>query len=226
MGEYECERLGCICGKGEVKRIEEKIERMESHSYRRCGKKVEVLQEELAGWDIKGEESILSPAELERRKLCMAELIRAKKLKSSMMWQKAKIRWLKEGDANSRYFHSWVNRRRRSNEILCLSVGEKEVVQVEEIRKTVREHFRSHFSKSLENRPELTHLDFHVLGHNENEFLIAPFSVDEIKEAVWSCDSSKSPGPDGFNFGFIKDFWEIMKDDVVAFIRSFIAMGG
>ena len=23
----------------------------------------------------------------------------------------------------------------------------------------------------------------------------------EIKRVVWSCDSDKSPGPDGFNFG-------------------------
>lgn len=45
--------------------------------------------------------------------------------------------------------------------------------------------------------------------------------MEEIKEAVWSCDSSKSPGPDGFTFGFIKDFWEVMKEEVVAFVQEF-----
>jgi len=29
-------------------------------------------------------------------------------------------------------------------------------------------------------------------------------SEGEIKAAVWQCDGTKSPGPDVFNFGFIK----------------------
>jgi len=34
--------------------------------------------------------------------------------------------------------------------------------------------------------------------------LINVFDENEIKEAVWECGSNKSPGPDGFNFSFIK----------------------
>jgi len=34
--------------------------------------------------------------------------------------------------------------------------------------------------------------------------LIGNFFEEEIRAAVWSCDSSKSPHPDGFYFGFIK----------------------
>jgi len=37
--------------------------------------------------------------------------------------------------------------------------------------------------------------------------LIAEFSEDEIKQAVWQCEGSKSPGPDEFNFNFIKSNW-------------------
>lgn len=36
---------------------------------------------------------------------------------------------------------------------------------------------------------------------------MAPFQLEEIKEAVWDCESSKSPCPDGVNFGFIKEIW-------------------
>jgi hypothetical protein len=31
----------------------------------------------------------------------------------------------------------------------------------------------------------------------------------------------KSPGPDGVNFGFLKDFWETVKRDVMRFITDF-----
>ena len=42
---------------------------------------------------------------------------------------------------------------------------------------------------------------------------------------MWDCDSEKSPGPDGFNFKFIKQFWQILKPDVLRFIDEFHANG-
>ena len=45
----------------------------------------------------------------------------------------------------------------------------------------------------------------------------------ENKEAMWSCGSDKAPGPDDFSFQFVKGFgfWDILKDDVCAFVREF-----
>jgi hypothetical protein len=40
------------------------------------------------------------------------------------------------------------------------------------------------------------------------------FTMGEISEVVKECDGSKSPGPDGFNFAFVKHFWDLMKNDV------------
>lgn len=54
------------------------------------------------------------------------------------------MRWFKDGDANTSFFHGWLNKR-RGNEILCLQVEDRLVVEVGEIRGTIREHFRSHF---------------------------------------------------------------------------------
>ncbi|MCI74556.1 cysteine-rich receptor-like protein kinase, partial [Trifolium medium] len=39
--------------------------------------------------------------------------------------------------------------------------------------------------------------------------------VEEVKAAVWDCDSFKSPGPDDINFSFLKGFWFEMKDDIM-----------
>ncbi|XP_045831124.1 uncharacterized protein LOC123922453 [Trifolium pratense] len=43
----------------------------------------------------------------------------------------------------------------------------------------------------------------------------------EVKSAVWDCDSYKSPGPDGINFGFIKDFWAELRGDIMRFLSDF-----
>jgi hypothetical protein len=46
------------------------------------------------------------------------------------------------------------------------------------------------------------------------EELTRCFTLEEISDAVKDCDGSKSPGSDGFNFAFIKEFWDLMKFDV------------
>jgi hypothetical protein len=56
---------------------------------------------------------------------------------------------------------------------------------------------------------------------NESGNLIRPFSVDEVKNVVWDCDSYKSPGPDGVSFGFIKHFWQELKEDFMRFLLEF-----
>lgn len=42
------------------------------------------------------------------------------------------------------------------------------------------------------------------ISQEDNEWLIAPFSGDEIKEIIWLCESNKSPGLNRFNFHFFR----------------------
>jgi len=45
-------------------------------------------------------------------------------------------------------------------------------------------------------------VSFKTISGADNASLVGIISEEEIKEAIWNCDSSKSPGPDEFNFGF------------------------
>jgi len=47
---------------------------------------------------------------------------------------------------------------------------------------------------------------------------VRPFTLEEVKEALWDCDSFKCPGPDGITLGFVKDFWDVLKGDVMRFL--------
>jgi len=64
-------------------------------------------------------------------------------------------------------------------------------------------------------------LVFRTLSFAEGGSLTKPFSVAEVKTVVWDCDSYKSPGPDGVNIGFLKEFWDDVKGDVMNFITDF-----
>lgn len=46
-----------------------------------------------------------------------------------------------------------------------------------------------------------------------------------MDDAVASCDPSKAPGPDDFNFRFIKVAWSIIKEEMYKIINDFWASG-
>lgn len=60
-------------------------------------------------------------------------------------------------------------------------------------------------------RPTLDGVCFNRLSQDQVEVLSQAFSLDELEKAVDSCDGNKCPWPDGFNFNFIKAFWELIK---------------
>jgi hypothetical protein len=74
--------------------------------------------------------------------------------------------------------------------------------------------FENHFDNDAWQRPTLDGIVFPQLSEANVGDLTATFSMDEITAVVRESDGSKSPGPDGFNFAFIKEFWDLLKGDV------------
>jgi hypothetical protein len=111
--------------------------------------------------------------------------------------------------------------RRRGNAISSVQVDGVTLEGVHPVRQAVFSHFATHFKARVVTRPGVENLRFRRLSVVERSSLTRPFSESEVKDAIWDCDSFKSPGPDGVNFGFIKDFWEEMKGDVMRFISEF-----
>jgi len=103
------------------------------------------------------------------------------------------------------------------NAISSLLVDGVPVEGVLSIRVAVYAHFQAHEAA----RPSVDNLVFRRLYHGDGASLVRSFSVEEVKAAVWDCDSYKSPGPDGINFGFIKYFWAELKGDIMRFITHF-----
>lgn len=70
----------------------------------------------------------------------------------SFFRQKARIRWLKEGDRNTKFFHQYVSKRHLRNRIL--SVVDSSGNQITEPQ-LVQQHFVEHFHDFLKPRMEL-----------------------------------------------------------------------
>jgi hypothetical protein len=131
------------------------------------------------------------------------------------------MQWLSEGDANSKFFPNIMSSRNRRNAIPFFLVDGVLVEGVDNVRSTVYTHFSSHFQSRRDRRPSMEVMHFRSLSNRERADLTKPFSVDEVKAAVWDCDNFKSPGPDDITFRFIKDFWDILKIDVMRVLLEF-----
>jgi hypothetical protein len=92
---------------------------------------------------------------------------------------------------------------------------------VHPVRQAVFSHYASDFQPHHAQRPSIDGLQFRGFSFAEGGGLIKPFSVEEVKAAIWDYDSFKSPGPDGINFGFFKDFWIDLKEDIMRFVNEF-----
>ena len=68
-------------------------------------------------------------------------------------------------------------------------------------------------------------VEFKSLSSEASRNMIASFSKEEVKDVVWQCGGSKSLGPDGFNFNFIKLCWDVIKPEIMAVVHFFHATG-
>jgi hypothetical protein len=107
-----------------------------------------------------------------------------------------------------------VKARAKRNAILALNVGDNWLESPPLVRSAVEEFFANHFSSPVMVRPRLDGVNFPRLTEDDHFGLTAPFSLEEIEMVVKECDGNKSPGPDGFNFNFVKDSWDLLKGDI------------
>ncbi|GKV52698.1 hypothetical protein SLEP1_g59269 [Rubroshorea leprosula] len=145
------------------------------------------------------------------------------KKKESLWRQKSRATWIKEGDANTGFFHRIVNGRRKKNMLWGIDNHGSWIDDPIQLKQIIMDHFRNQLSSQScqQPRPYLQHLQFSKLNEEDKITLEEEFSNDEIRDVVFSCASDKAPGLDGLNFHFVKTIWGTIEGDVINFIKEF-----
>jgi hypothetical protein len=127
---------------------------------------------------------------------------------------------LKEGDANTRYFHLRVNARRRKNFIHRLKRNNGWVTEHDQKKEIIHDHLKNVMKKGA---PRATTINWAAIPPTTYDLsgLDAPFLEDEVKAAIDNSPSDKAPGPDGFTGAFFKACWDIIKGDILAVVNQF-----
>lgn len=125
--------------------------------------------------------------------------------KESILCQKSKQNWLKEGKSNSRLFHKAIRRRFQRNKLVGLLTDKGKLEFIREVKGEIKKHFEYYFKECIPRRPLSEGVEFNRLSLEESDSLESSFSEHEIKDVVWSGACHKSLTPDGFSFNFFKE---------------------
>lgn len=152
-----------------------------------------------------------------------ADDIQYLKVQDSILKQKARVKWLSEGDQNTTYFHSSLKDRRRRLHINKIQDKQLQWVEGnEDISKAAVRYFKGIFCQTHEfqDMDELKSI-LPVVNDATNMDLIAMPSTNEIKEIVFTMDPDSAPGLDGITAKFFQVCWDIISKDITLAIQAF-----
>ncbi|KAH9786028.1 reverse transcriptase domain-containing protein [Citrus sinensis] len=138
-------------------------------------------------------------------------------------FNRSKSLWLKEGDMNSRYFHSTASKRKRQNMIgrLWNSAGQW-CSNPAVVNSLIGEYFSKLFHLEGSTSAYIISCVATKITAAQNQELLEPFTAIDVRDALFSMHPDKSPGPDGMNPVFFQKFWHIVGGDVTAACLNFI----
>lgn len=158
-----------------------------------------------------------------------AHLKKMKEAYNSFVYQRAKVRWLKEGDSNTRFFHSSIKRRRFQQRVLEIADKHGYVQSTpESINRAFEEFYRDLLGKANDSRTSIQNEVVQLgalVSDQQAEYLTMEFSDKEIKEAFFSIPGAKAPGPDGYNSTFFKMAWPIIGEEICTAVKDFFQHG-
>lgn len=143
--------------------------------------------------------------------------------------QRSRENWLKWGDKNTRWFHKKASMRRQKNFIHGIkNTNGVWASNPEHIKDSFVEYFSQIFKSTSVCSQDLnaaTHFIPRCVTKEMNNQLLSPFSEEEVRFALFQMFPTKAPGPDGFPALFYQHFWNILKDQTLAFCMNILNNG-
>ncbi|XP_039166835.1 uncharacterized protein LOC120286067 [Eucalyptus grandis] len=148
----------------------------------------------------------------------------------SFYCQKSRVKWLKEGDRNTKFFHHSMKNRQLNNHILSVKDPSDSIITDPFL---VPQVFVSYFSKLLSPQvglsksslQELKTFIYRPLSDAQCCSIACPVTNVEIKETLFSLTRGKAPGPDGFSVEFFKTNWGTVGSLVLEVVKDFFSSG-
>ena len=176
--------------------------------------------------DSRGQQSRELPSDAHDRALLEANLENLMEAGEIYWRERGGEKWLLEGDANTCFFHLVANGRRRKKTILSLDTGNEGEATSDpnQIQKLIYDYYKQIFGRQQARFVGLSEnvwAEHGRFSNLDNDELLKPFSIEEVKKTVFSMKENTAPRPDGFSVSFYKQCWEVIKDDLMLMVNDF-----
>jgi len=104
------------------------------------------------------------------------------------------------------------------NEFKRVKMNGQWVEEPEVVRREAKKFFEERFNTTKDFGVRLGDVEFKSISVEENVSLTSNITEDEV---MWQRDGSKILGSDGFNLNFVKNSWEVIKEDIMSVINYF-----
>ena len=163
---------------------------------------------------------LLSERTLRRRKL--EDLL----LKEEVHWrQKSRVKWIKEGDCNSKFFHRMANGR-GSRKFIKSLISERGVTlsNIEDISEEIVNFFGKLYSKPKGASWTIEGLDWVPISRESAVWMDMHFSEEEVRLAIFQLNKEKA-SLDGFTIAVYQECWDVIKEDLMRVFLKFHTNG-
>nr|CAD1820566.1 unnamed protein product [Ananas comosus var. bracteatus] len=128
---------------------------------------------------------------------------------------------VKGSNANTKFFHLRASCRKSANNISQLSDGTATLSSQSAIANHLFSYFRNMIGSVQLSSSTIDFSTIYGIEMVNLSLLHVPFSVDEVKSAIFACAPDKAPGPDGFPLLFYRSFWSVLQNDVMDIFNAF-----
>ena len=138
--------------------------------------------------------------------------------------------WLKEGDANTKFFHLFASAKRNSNTIWSLN-GQDGISVTEDLdlKALGVKHFSNLFcddkSSDISEQLKVVRLFPHMTTDDDINCFLQPISGPEVEAVLKGFKKDKSPGPDGWPVEFFLAFFDLVGEELVNAVEQAILYG-
>ena len=144
----------------------------------------------------------------------------------AIFWnQKAKVKWLKDGERNTSFFHKSTILHRMRNKISKMRTDSGDTLEEQQ---DISDELTCHFSqllsepnhKRLEAIGKVTQSIPSLMNNEHNHSLMQPISMQEVEETVEQMADGTSLGSDGFTIDFFHHCWNLIKNEVLEIVEE------
>eukprot|EP00253_Pinus_taeda_P029331 PITA_29331 len=143
-----------------------------------------------------------------------------------ILWrQKSRIKWLREGERNTKFFHQAMIKHMQGNRILSIkNKNGDRVVEQNEIEQTLLDHHKEILAEPQVDRTraiqEICSAIPSLVTEDQNKALMRAVTLEELEEVVKAMKKGTAPGTDGFTVDFYQAGWHFLGREILDLVEE------